>query len=185
VSNDSGRTIAVYCSARDGLAEPFIAATRGLGSAIAEHDAAIIYGGGGKGLMGELARSALAQSGRITGVIPRSMIELESAHNGLTEQVVIDTMHERKQIMADRCDAYIALPGGVGTLDEMFEAITWHQLGLHTKPLVFLDIDGYYTPVRQFLEHSTAMGFIPATTLAAIGFETTVEGTLRAIGISH
>lgn len=177
------RTIAVYCSARDGLAEPFIEAAHELGRSLAEHGASIVYGGGGKGLMGEIARAALAADGQVIGVIPRSMIEREAAHNGVTEQIIIDTMHQRKQIMADRCDAYVAMPGGVGTLDEIFEAITWHQLELHTKPMIFLDIEGYYTPLRHFLEHSAELGFIPKTTMDAIAFESTVGGVLDRLGI--
>ena len=174
-------TIAVYCSARDGLAQPFIDAAHKLGRSLAEQKTAIVYGGGGKGLMGEIARAALAAEGHVIGVIPRSMIEREAAHNGVTEQIIIDTMHQRKQIMADRCDAYIAMPGGVGTLDEIFEAITWHQLELHAKPMIFLDIEGYYAPLKQFLEHSAELGFIPESTMAAIRFETTIEGVLDAL----
>jgi uncharacterized protein (TIGR00730 family) len=177
------RTIAVYCSARDGLAPPFIDAAHELGRSLAERGAAIVYGGGGRGLMGEIARASLAAEGHVIGVIPRSMVEREAAHNGVTEQVIIDTMHQRKQIMADRCDAYIAMPGGVGTLDEIFEAITWHQLDLHAKPMIFLDIDGYYSPLKQFLEHSAELGFIPVSTMDAIGFETTVPGVLEALKI--
>ena len=174
-------TIAVYCSARDGLDKPFVDAAHDLGRLLAERNTAIVYGGGGKGLMGEVGRAALAAGGKVTGVIPRSMVEREAALETVTEQVIIDTMHQRKQIMADRCEAYIALPGGVGTLDEMFEAITWHQIGLHTKPMIFLDIEGYYTPLRQFLEHSAELGFIPETTMAAIGFESSVDAVLEVL----
>lgn len=178
------RTIAVYCSARDGLSQHFIDAAHELGTALASSATAIVYGGGGKGLMGELSRASLEANGRVIGVIPRSMIEREAANNGVTEQIIIETMHQRKQIMADRCDAYIAMPGGVGTLDEMFEAITWHQLGLHKKQMVFLNIDGYYTPIREFMECSNKLGFIPDETLASIRFETTVPAVLRALGLS-
>ncbi len=179
--NLPAHTIAVYCSARDGLAPAFVESARMLGRSLAERSVGIVYGGGGRGLMGEIGRAAVDAGGHVTGVIPRSMVEREAALETVSEQIVIDTMHQRKQIMADRCDAYIALPGGVGTLDEIFEAITWHQLDLHAKPMVFLDIEGYYTPLRAFLEHATELGFIPATTMSAIGFETTVEGVLDAL----
>ncbi len=176
-------TIAVYCSARDGLAQPFIDAAHLLGRSLAERDTALVYGGGGRGLMGEIARAALAAGGRVTGVIPRSMVEREAALETVTEQIVIDTMHQRKQIMADRCDAYIAMPGGVGTMDEIFEAITWHQIGLHAKPMVFLDIEHYYTPLRAFLEHATDLGFVPMSTMDAIIFCRTVPEALDTLGL--
>lgn len=178
------KTIAVYCSARDGLAQPFIDAAHDLGRLLAERNTAIVYGGGGKGLMGEVGRAALAAGGTVTGVIPRSMVEREAALETVTEQVIIDTMHQRKQIMADRCDAYVAMPGGVGTLDEIFEAITWHQIGLHTKPMIFLDIQGYYTPLKQFLERSAQLGFIPESTMHAIRIESTVEAVLSELQLT-
>ena len=181
--NLPAHTVAVYCSARDGLAPAFVDCARDLGRSLAARSVGVVYGGGGRGLMGEIGRAALDAGGHVTGVIPRSMVEREAALHTVSEQIVIDTMHERKQIMADRCDAYVALPGGVGTLDEIFEAITWHQLDLHAKPMVFLDIDGYYSPLRQFLEHSADLGFIPASTMDAIVFETSVDGVLGALKI--
>lgn len=180
----TARTIAVYCSARDNLAPVYIDAAREVGRTLAGHGVGIVYGGGGAGLMGEVATAALDAGGGVVGVIPRSMVEQERAHTGLTELIVIETMHERKQIMADRADAFLALPGGVGTLDEIFEAITWNQLAIHDKPIVFLDLDGFYSPLRAFLEHAHAGGFIPRTTMAHIRFAPTPGAALEHLGVA-
>ncbi|MBZ0172790.1 MAG: TIGR00730 family Rossman fold protein, partial [Phycisphaerales bacterium] len=116
-------------------------------------------------------------------VIPRSMVETERAHRGVTELVVIETMHERKQIMADRAGAFLALPGGVGTLDEIFEAITWNQLAIHDKPIGFLDLNGFYAPLKAYLDHAHAGGFIPAETMSHISFDPDPASALASIGI--
>jgi uncharacterized protein (TIGR00730 family) len=111
------------------------------------------------------------------------MVEAERAHLDVTELIVIDTMHERKQIMADHADAFLALPGGVGTLDEIFEAITWNQLAIHDKPIGFLDLDGFYTPLKAFLEHARAEGFIPESTMDHIEFSPDPDAILTALGV--
>jgi uncharacterized protein (TIGR00730 family) len=176
-------TVAVFCSARDNLAPAFVHAARDIGTLLATRRIGIVYGGGGGGLMGELATAALHAGGRVTGVIPRSMVEAEKAHRGVSELIVIDTMHERKQIMADRADAFLALPGGVGTLDEIFEAITWNQLAIHDKPVGFLDVDGFYAPLRAFLDHAHAGGFIPESTMKRLKFESRPESLLKSVGL--
>lgn len=167
----STRAVAVYCSARDNLDPAYAHAAREVGRLLAESDITIVYGGGGIGLMGQLATAAIEAGGHVVGVIPRTMVEAEKAHLGVPELVVIETMHERKQIMADRADAFLALPGGVGTLDEIFEAITWNQLAIHDKPIAFLDTLGFYAPLRAFLDHAYAAGFIPDSTMHRLRFE--------------
>jgi uncharacterized protein (TIGR00730 family) len=175
-------SVAVYCSARDGLAPRFVDAAREVGRTLAERGVAVVYGGGGLGLMGEVANAALGAGGRVIGVIPRSMVEAERAHHGVSELIVIETMHERKQIMSDRADAFLALPGGVGTLDEVFEAITWNQLAIHDKPIGFLDLDGFYEPLRAFLEGAAAGGFIPKETMDHLSFESDPSSVLASLG---
>lgn len=178
----SVRAVAVYCSARDGLAPGFVDAAREVGRTLAERGIRVVYGGGGAGLMGEVANAAMGAGGEVVGVIPRSMVESERAHRGVTELIVIETMHERKQIMADRADAFLALPGGVGTLDEVFEAITWNQLAIHDKPIGFLDLDGFYDPLRRFLGGAAAGGFIPASTMERLTFGASPGSVLAALG---
>ena len=177
------RAVVVFCSARDNLAPAYVDATRAIGRGLAEQGITVVYGGGGVGLMGELATAALDVGGTVIGVIPRSMVEQERAHNGVTELIVVETMHERKAIMADRSDAFLALPGGVGTLDEIFEAITWNQLNIHDKPIGFLDIDGFYAPLKIFLDHAHQGGFIPASTMEHIRFEPDPAAVLASLGI--
>lgn len=175
--------IAVYCSARDGLEGHFIDAARELGRVLAEMGLPLVYGGGGCGLMGETARACLDAGGDVIGVIPRSMIEKERALHTVSEFIEVETMHERKAIMAARARAFLAMPGGVGTLDETFEAITWNQLAIHNKPVVFVDIKGFYAPLKRFLDHAGQLGFIPADTLDRISFEPDVPSALEAAGV--
>lgn len=180
---NSSRSVAVYCSAREGLDGPFTEAARETGRLLGERGIELVYGGGGLGLMGVVASAALEAGGRVVGVIPRSMVEKERAHEGLTERIVVTTMHERKAIMAERAGAFVALPGGVGTLDEVFEAITWNQLAIHDKAVGFVDVDGFYAPLRVFLEHAAAGGFIPASTMSRLRFGADPASVLGAIGL--
>lgn len=180
---NSSRSVAVYCSAREGLDGPFTGAARELGRLLGERGIELVYGGGGLGLMGVVATAALEAGGRVVGVIPRSMVEKERAHGGLTERIVVETMHERKAIMAERAGAFVALPGGVGTLDEVFEAITWNQLAIHDKAVGFVDVNGFYAPLRAFLERAHAGGFIPASTMERLRFEGEAGALLGAMGI--
>jgi len=136
-----------------------------LGRLLAAREIEIVYGGASVGLMGALADSALADGGKVIGVIPRRLVEREIAHPGLTELRVVETMHERKALMSELSDAVIALPGGTGTLDELFELFTWKQLGLHRKPMGLLDIAGYWQPLVAFLEHAVDERFLAAAHL--------------------
>jgi len=120
----------------------------------------LVYGGGRVGLMGELANEVLRLGGQVTGVIPRQLVEREVGHTGLTDLRVVETMHERKALMADLADGFIALPGGLGTLEEIFEVWTWAQLGMHRKPIAFLDVGGYFQLLAEFLDQATREGFV-------------------------
>jgi uncharacterized protein (TIGR00730 family) len=120
----------------------------------------LVYGGGSVGLMGVLADTVLAGGGRVTGVIPRHLYEKEVGHDDLTDLLIVESMHERKLLMADRADAFVALPGGVGTFEELFEALTWTQLGIHDKPVGVLDLDGFYRPLLAFLDGTVDAGFL-------------------------
>jgi len=171
-SAPSDRTyIAVFCGARTGTDPVFADTTRAIGRGLAERNLGLVYGGGNVGLMGVLADAALEAGAPVIGVIPRSMVDVELAHEGCTELCIINTMHERKAIMAERASAFLAIPGGVGTLDEVFEAITWNQLAIHDKPIGFLDTDAYYSHLKAFMTHSAGLGFIPPTTMDRLIFE--------------
>ena len=151
--------LCIFCGSSRGHDPVYADTARAVATALALSGHEIVYGGGRVGLMGVVADAALAAGGRVTGVIPLALQAREVGHTGLTELHVVDTMHERKQRMADLSDAFIALPGGAGTLDEIFEQWTWGQLGIHAKPSVFLNINGYYTPLRTFLSHVYTEGF--------------------------
>jgi len=153
-------SLCVYCGSRKGVAAQFAAAAGAVGQWIGEHGGQLVYGGGNNGLMGLMADATLAAGGRVVGVIPRALVEKEWAKLDCTELHVVDNMHERKRLMADRADAFLALPGGIGTLEELFEVWTWKQLGYHDKPLGLLNADGYYEPLLAFLRSSVSHGFM-------------------------
>ena len=156
----SFRRINVFCGAAHGDDPVYTAAARALGQGLARRGIDVVYGGGRVGLMGELADAALAAGGRVYGVIPQKLRDLEVGHTGLTELFVVDSMHARKMLMASLSDAFIALPGGFGTLEELFEVVTWCQVGYHHKPVGLLNIAGYYDPLLTFIDHAAAAGFI-------------------------
>jgi uncharacterized protein (TIGR00730 family) len=152
--------ICVFCGSNPGARPDYVVAAKSVGAALVEANLTLVYGGGRVGLMGAVADEVLARGGQAIGVIPRGLWQREVGHRGLTELHVVETMHERKAMMADLADAFIALPGGLGTLEEIFEIWTWAQLGMHRKPLGFLDVGGYYAPLRAFLDHAAAEAFI-------------------------
>jgi uncharacterized protein (TIGR00730 family) len=153
-------SLCVYCGSRAGTAPGFADIAAKAGRWIGEHGGQLVYGGGNNGLMGVLANATLAAGGRVVGVIPHSLVEREFAKLDCTELHVVDNMHERKRLMAERADAFLALPGGIGTLEELFEVWTWKQLGYHDKPLGLLNADGYYDPLLAFLRTSVSHGFM-------------------------
>ena len=153
-------SLCVYCGSRSGAEPRFAEAAAQVGRWIGERRGQLVYGGGNHGLMGVLADATLAAGGRVVGVIPKSMVEREWAKTDCTELHVVDNMHQRKSLMADRADAFLALPGGIGTFEEFFEAWTWRMLSFHQKPVGLLDLDGYYAPLMTFLRQSVKNGFM-------------------------
>jgi uncharacterized protein (TIGR00730 family) len=153
-------SLCVYCGSRSGVAEPFVDAARTVGRWIGEHGGQLVYGGGNNGLMGVVADATLAAGGRVIGVIPQALVEKEWAKRDCTELHIVDSMHERKRLMAERADAFLALAGGIGTMEELFEVWTWRQLGYHDKPVGVLDTAGYYQPLLAFLNRSVHEGFM-------------------------
>lgn len=153
------RSVCVYCGSAGTVDERYRAAAAELGQALAAAGITMIFGGGRIGLMGLSADAALAAGGQVVGVIPAALRDRELAHAGVSELVVVDTMHDRKRVMAERADAFAVLPGGIGTLDEFFEILTWRQLGLHDKSIFLVDIAGYWEPLRALLDHIVARKF--------------------------
>jgi uncharacterized protein (TIGR00730 family) len=156
------RRVCVYCGSSNGANPVYAEAARQLGTALAGRGLELVYGGAHRGLMGILADAVLAHGGKVTGVIPQKLVELEIAHRGLTDLRIVPTLHERKAAMMELADAFIALPGGFGTLEEFFEVATWAQLGLHDKPFGLLNIAGYYEHLLTFIDHAVAERFISA-----------------------
>lgn len=173
------RRIAVFCGSNTGVRAAYAEAGGRLGRVLGERGLGLVYGGGGVGLMGVVADAALAAGGQVIGVIPRALVARELGHRGLTELRVVETMHERKAVMAELADAFIALPGGLGTLDELFEAMTWAQLGLHQKPIGLMEVDGFFEPLIVFLERAVAEGFVRAEHRAALTVATEPERLLE------
>jgi hypothetical protein len=154
------RRICVFCGASPGHDARYAAAATAVGTELARRGIELVYGGGRLGLMGTIADAALAEGGRVTGVIPAGLVDRELAHRGVTELRVVATLHERKAVMAELADAFIALPGGLGTLEELAEVLSWAQLGLHAKPIGALDVGGFYGPLLAHLDHAASEGFV-------------------------
>ena len=155
-------SVCVFCGSNRGAGEAYADAARMLACAIVGRRLKLVYGGGSIGLMGVVAEAALAAGGHVIGVTPRRLVEKEVVHAGLTELRVVETMHERKALMAELADGFVALPGGLGTLDEMFEMLTWAQLGHHRKPCAMLDVNGYFEQLAAFLDHAVEQRFLTA-----------------------
>jgi uncharacterized protein (TIGR00730 family) len=154
--------LCLYCGSSRGRSPVYAAAATRLGTLIAEAGVALVYGGGHVGLMGLAADAALAAKGRVIGVIPELLRDREVGHTGISERIIVASMHARKQRMFELADGFVVLPGGLGTLDETIEIITWRQLGLHDKPIVIVDVEGYWSPLLGLVEHTIANGFTPA-----------------------
>jgi len=175
------RHVCVFCGSSPGRRPAFAAAASELGARLAADRIGLVYGGGSVGLMGTVADAALAAGGEVVGVIPEALAGKEVAHTGLTRLHVVKSMHERKALMADMADAFVALPGGFGTLDELFEAITGGQLGLHRKPIGLLDVEGYFAPLLAFVDRAVGDGFIRPPYRGLFVVSTTVDGLLAAL----
>lgn len=156
------KTLCVYCGSASGSNENYLVMARRLGEELAARGIRLIYGGASIGLMGEVANTVLAAGGQVTGVLPRKLFRREVPHHGLTELIEVDSMHERKATMTSLADGFVALPGGLGTLEELFEILTWAQLGMHDKPCGILNVAGYYDLLDRFLDQCVEQGFIRA-----------------------
>ncbi len=182
-------SLCVYCGSREGNSPAYAAVAREVGTWIGQHNGQLVYGGGRNGLMGILADATLAAGGRVVGIIPKALVEKEWAHTGCTELHVVATMHDRKRLMAEHADAFLALPGGIGTLEEFFEVWTWRQLGYHDKPVGLLNSTGYYDSLLKFLGDSVNAGFMNPwlMDLVTAGSDTVplLESLVQAAGISH
>jgi uncharacterized protein (TIGR00730 family) len=154
-------SICVYAGSSPGARPAYADAARALGEVIAGRGLGLVYGGGDVGLMKVVADAAMGAGGAVTGIIPRTLLEREIGHGALTELLVVETMHERKLAMAERADAFIALPGGIGTVEELVEVLTWTQLGVHDKPCAVLDVEGYWQPLLALLDHAVTERFLP------------------------
>jgi uncharacterized protein (TIGR00730 family) len=154
------KSVCVFCGSHTGRGESYKVAARRFGEELVRRDLTLVYGGGKVGLMGIVADTVMAAGGRVVGVIPRFLLEREVGHGGVTELLVVETMHERKATMAAHADAFVALPGGVGTLEEIFEAWTWVLLGLHAKPVGLLQVGNYFEPLLAYLDRTVEEGFV-------------------------
>jgi uncharacterized protein (TIGR00730 family) len=154
------RRVCVFCGSSPGARPEYAAAAEEVAGLLAAEGIGLVYGGGEVGLMGRLADAMLASGGEATGVIPRALVDREIGHTGLSDLRVVESMHERKALMAELSDAFVALPGGLGTLEELFEVYTWAQLGLHQKPCALLDVEGYYAGIAGFLAHAVNERFL-------------------------
>ena len=159
-SNRAMNNICVFCGSSYGTRPVYAEAARATGRLLAERGIGLVYGGGNVGLMGEMADAVLGAGGEVTGVIPRALMEREVGHRGLTTLHVVGSMHERKALMVDLSDGFVALPGGYGTLDELCEALTWSQLGIHAKPCGVLNVDGYFDALLALFDHAAREGFV-------------------------
>jgi uncharacterized protein (TIGR00730 family) len=173
--------IAIYCGSSRGLDPIYATAAAEMAAYLAKQSIGIVYGGGNVGIMGVIADAALAAGGEVIGVIPESLLAKELGHGGVTELHVTRTMHERKQKMVDLSDAFIALPGGFGTLDELFETLTWLQLGFHGKPIGLLNVAGFFDHLLTFLDHMSTTSFLKLEHRSSLITETDPEALLQAI----
>ncbi len=172
------RRVAVYCGSSNGQRTEYVEQAKAVGRALAQRQLGLVYGGGGLGLMGACAEAALAHGGEVIGVIPRALAGKERLNDLVTDLRVVRTMHERKTLIVELSDAFIALPGGFGTFDELFEAVTWAQLSIHQKPIGLLNVAGYFDPLLAMVERAVAEGFVQPRYRQLINAETDVETLL-------
>ena len=175
--------ICVFCGSSKGDREAYPQAAAEFGSLLAAHGAGLVYGGASVGLMGAVADAVLQAGGDVTGVIPQSLVDKEIAHSGLTQMHIVDTMHERKALMAKLSDGFVALPGGIGTLEELFEMWTWAQIGLHDKPCVLLNVTGYYDELIRFLDKMTDSGYLKAPSRSQLKIVCSPEEAIRVCDV--
>jgi uncharacterized protein (TIGR00730 family) len=179
--NSRVKSVTVFCGARSGTDARWEQLAREVGAGLAQRGIGLVFGGGRNGLMGAVAQAAIDGGAKTTGVIPESLLSIEPAKDGLTELFIVDSMHTRKFMMSERADAFLVLPGGIGTLEEFFETWTWRQLGLHAKPIVLLNAFDYYTPLMEFLAAGARAGFIRAEHRDHIRVANTVTEALNLL----
>jgi uncharacterized protein (TIGR00730 family) len=172
-------SVCVFCGSNGGSDPAYLAAAEAVGTGLAQRGIRIVYGGGRVGLMGALADAARAAGGEVIGVMPQQLVDREIGHTGIDDLRVVGTMHERKALMVELSDAFVALPGGIGTLEELFEVYTWAQLGIHAKPLALLDVAGYYEPLAAFLDHAVTQRFLRSETRAMLSIADSIESVLE------
>ncbi len=177
------KRVCVFCGSSSGADPEYKNAAQSFGALLATKKITLVYGGGSIGLMGEIADAVLEHRGEVIGVIPQSLVDKELAHNGLTELHVVRSMHERKAVMADLSDGFVALPGGLGTLEELFEILTWGQLGLHRKPCGLLNAAGYFAPMLGLLNHMVSKKFLQARDLDMLLVDEDEKGLLRKMAL--
>lgn len=175
------KAVCLFCGSKPGVREEYAAAARTFGRTLAEQGITLVYGAGNIGLMGLAADAALAAGGKVIGVIPEFLKTKEIAHLGLSELHITETMHQRKAMMAELADGFVALPGGFGTFDELFEILTWAQLSVHSKPVGLLDVAGFYQPLLALARHAVAEGFVPASNMELFCHAPEVEPLLTAM----
>jgi uncharacterized protein (TIGR00730 family) len=174
--------IAVFCASSDGVHPVYRKTAEELGRALAERNIGLVYGGAKVGLMQAVAQASLESSGRVIGVIPECLVDYEIAHHGITELHITDTMHSRKALMSTHADAYIALPGGFGTFEELFEVLTWQTLKLHAKPVLLLNINGFYDKLLDFLDHCVEHGMLKEKNRGVLLVADSVDDALNKLG---
>ncbi len=175
------KTVCVYCGSNLGNDKAYQDMAKALGRALVAKDIALVYGGAKVGIMGLIADTVLAHGGHVTGIIPQALLDKEVGHDGLTELHVVQSMHQRKTMMEELSDGFIAMPGGVGTLEEFFEVLTWAQLGFHNKPCALLNVEGYYDHLLEHLQHSVQEGFIRPEHTAMVLNESNPERLLESM----
>lgn len=175
------RRLCVFCGSNPGVRPDYLAAAQALGNVLVDRGYGLVYGGASVGLMGHLADTVLERGGEVIGVMPETLVAREVAHKGLSELHVVKTMHERKALMAEKSQGFIAMPGGFGTFEELFEVITWAQLGIHQKPIGLLDISGYFAALVTMVEHGIAEGFIPSFHRELLLRQETPEGLIDGL----
>lgn len=178
------RSICAYCGSQPGRDPAYVAAGRALGRSIATHDLRLVYGGGTKGIMGAVASGVLSNGGQVTGIIPEFLVDMEATRHSLgqlNELIITKDMHERKHKMFERADAFVTLPGGIGTLEEIVEIMTWAQLGRHRKPIVFANIGGFWNPMLELIDHMKRQGFIHNANLLQLMVIDNVDDIVPAI----
>ena len=175
-------SVCVYCGSRAGVDAAYAEAARATGQWIGSHGGQLVYGGGRNGLVGIVAQATQEAGGRVVGIIPKALVDKEQANHHCDELHVVDTMHERKAMMAERSDAFVALPGGIGTFEELFEVWTWRQLGYHDKPVGLLDSDGYYAKLLAFIGDMAEAGFVKPAQRALLQVDAQVQPLLQRLG---